>query len=79
MPHSFAATLTSTDAFGEHAWTFHFKNAANKAAFEADPWRYAPQFGGFCAWGMATEWPDKGWRECVGHAVTFRHRSMLHG
>lgn len=28
-------------------FTFWFKNAENKAAFEADPWKYAPQWGGF--------------------------------
>ena len=30
-----------------NGFTFHFKNDANKAAFDADPWRYAPVFGGF--------------------------------
>jgi len=28
-------------------YTFWFKTAKNQAKFEADPWRYAPIFGGF--------------------------------
>jgi len=27
--------------------TFHFATPANRDAFAADPWRYAPQYGGF--------------------------------
>jgi YHS domain-containing protein len=33
--------------------TYHFASAANRDAFNADPARYAPQFGGFCAMGVA--------------------------
>lgn len=33
--------------------TYHFASAANRDAFEADPGKYAPQFGGFCAMGVA--------------------------
>lgn len=33
--------------------TFHFTSAANRDAFIADPAKYAPQYGGFCAFGMA--------------------------
>lgn len=29
--------------------TYHFATAENKAQFEADPERYIPQYGGFCA------------------------------
>jgi hypothetical protein len=28
-------------------YTFYFKNAANLATFAADPWKYAPRWGGF--------------------------------
>jgi YHS domain-containing protein len=31
---------------------FHFANAANRSAFVANPARYAPQFGGYCAWAV---------------------------
>jgi YHS domain-containing protein len=32
---------------------FRFANAQNKAAFDADPAAYAPQYGGYCAYGAA--------------------------
>lgn len=35
--------------------TFQFASAANRAAFQADPAKYAPQFGGFCAMGVVLE------------------------
>ncbi len=33
--------------------TWHFATAANRDAFRADPEQYAPQFGGYCAFGVA--------------------------
>lgn len=39
-----------------HQWngaTWKFSNAEHLSRFSADPARYAPQFGGFCALGMA--------------------------
>jgi YHS domain-containing protein len=33
--------------------TFHFRSQANRDAFAADPAKYAPQYGGFCAFGTA--------------------------
>lgn len=30
-----------------------FANAENKALFQADPEKYAPQFGGYCAWAAS--------------------------
>ncbi|PWS35541.1 YHS domain protein [Falsiroseomonas bella] len=32
---------------------WRFADAANRDAFLADPARYAPQFGGYCAWAVA--------------------------
>lgn len=32
---------------------FQFASAANRDAFATHPERYAPQYGGFCAYGMA--------------------------
>jgi YHS domain-containing protein len=32
---------------------WRFSSEANRAAFEADPQRYAPAFGGYCAWAVA--------------------------
>ena len=33
--------------------TWLFSSAENKAAFEADPAKYAPQFGGYCAYAVS--------------------------
>lgn len=33
--------------------TFHFSSKANQDAFVSNPERYAPQYGGFCAFGTA--------------------------
>lgn len=32
---------------------YHFATAENRDSFRADPAKYAPQFGGFCAMGVA--------------------------
>ncbi|WP_374354967.1 YHS domain-containing (seleno)protein [Chitinimonas sp.] len=32
---------------------WHFANEANLKAFEANPEKYAPQYGGYCAYGVA--------------------------
>ncbi|MEX2644249.1 MAG: YHS domain-containing (seleno)protein [Acetobacterales bacterium] len=42
----------------EHAleWsgvTWRFASAANRDAFAAEPGKYAPQYGGFCAWAVS--------------------------
>lgn len=33
--------------------TYRFASAAHQAAFEREPARYAPQFGGYCGYGVA--------------------------
>lgn len=32
---------------------WHFSNQANLLAFQADPEKYAPQYGGYCAYGVS--------------------------
>jgi YHS domain-containing protein len=36
-----------------HGSTFHFVSAAHRDVFAADPSKYAPQYGGYCAYGIA--------------------------
>jgi YHS domain-containing protein len=39
-----------------HEWrgaTWHFAHAENRDKFAADPEKYAPQYGGYCAYGVA--------------------------
>jgi len=33
--------------------TWRFASAAHRDAFRADPARYAPQYGGYCAWAVS--------------------------
>jgi YHS domain-containing protein len=33
--------------------TWQFASAENKALFEANPDKYAPQYGGYCAWAVS--------------------------
>jgi len=35
--------------------TWRFASADNKALFDADPEKYAPQYGGYCAYGVAKD------------------------
>ncbi len=40
----------------EFSWkgaNWRFASAANLAAFQAEPERYAPQYGGYCAWAVS--------------------------
>lgn len=40
----------------EHEWNgakWHFSSAANRDLFTANPEKYTPQYGNFCAWGMS--------------------------
>ncbi len=41
--------------------SFWFSSKENKANFERDPGKYLPQFGGWCATGMAYELVDSRW------------------
>ncbi|WP_372741394.1 YHS domain-containing (seleno)protein [Neptunomonas sp.] len=39
---------------------WRFKSADNLAMFKADPEKYAPQYGGYCAWAVAMNDTAKG-------------------
>lgn len=39
---------------------FRFATAANRDAFRADPSKYAPQYGGYCAWAVSQGYHAKG-------------------
>jgi len=39
---------------------FRFASAANLAKFKASPARYAPQFGGYCAWAVSQGYTASG-------------------
>ena len=49
-----APTLGSAEFSAVHdGATYRFASQANLDAFEADPAKYAPVYGGFCAYGVA--------------------------
>lgn len=41
-------------AFEHRGASWRFASAENLALFEADPSKYSPQYGGHCAWAMAS-------------------------
>lgn len=47
VPGDSAITVTHDGAI------YRFSSVGNKASFEADPDRYVPQYGGYCAYGAA--------------------------
>ena len=53
-----AGAPVAGDAALAHDWagaTWRFVSAANRDAFAAEPARYAPRYGGFCAWAVAAK------------------------
>jgi hypothetical protein len=57
--------------------TWHFASTAHRDAFVAEPMRYAPQYGGFCAGSMSIGLitdnidPKNGWRIIDGKLYLF--------
>lgn len=50
---------TEGSAQFSHHWmgaTWLFASAANRDLFSADPAKYAPQFGGYCAWAVSNNY-----------------------
>lgn len=39
---------------------FRFSSEGNKTVFDADPARYAPQYGGYCAWAVSQGYTASG-------------------
>jgi len=53
LPGKTSISSEMTTSFG--TYTFLFSTPENKQKFDREPWRYVPQYGGFCACGMALE------------------------
>ncbi|NJN21151.1 MAG: YHS domain-containing protein [Leptolyngbya sp. RL_3_1] len=50
------ATYVAGDAAHSYDWngaTWHFASAENRDQFASDPEKYAPQYGGYCAWAVS--------------------------
>jgi YHS domain-containing protein len=39
-------------AYSDHGVTYHFASAADQQTFQANPVKYEPQYGGWCAYAM---------------------------
>ena len=51
----------SAEITAEHEGAiWRFASAANRELFVANPARYAPQYGGYCAWAVASGYTAKG-------------------
>lgn len=61
--------------------TWRFSTAANRDAFRANPSRYAPQFGGYCAWavsqGYTASTTPEAW-EIVGDRLYLNYSRGIH-
>ena len=62
--------------------TWYFSKATHRDAFASDPIRYAPQYGGFCALGMAGEQASanidpEAWRIVGGKLYLFSGKEGL--
>lgn len=44
-------------AYNFEGYQFWFSTQDNRDLFIGDPWKYAPAFGGYCAWGIKGETP----------------------
>ena len=49
-----AGSADFTHRWGEATW--QFVSAAHRDSFAADPVRYGPQFGGYCAWAVSNNY-----------------------
>jgi hypothetical protein len=67
-----------------HVWrgvTWRFSSAANRDAFAADPQRYAPAYGGYCAWAAAQGYKasaDPGSWRIVGGRLFLNYNAAVH-
>lgn len=43
-----------------HGYEYRFASAEHLAAFRAEPSRYAPQYGGYCAWAVSQGYTASG-------------------
>ena len=50
-----------------NGYVYYFSSEANKKTFMENPTQYLPAYGGFCAFGIAYEFPDQGWPWAPNH------------
>ena len=62
-----------------NGFDYLFTNIENKNMFDSNPEQYIPQYGGYCAWGVAGEYcPDYPWSvDCLGPSGDWAHGTIL--
>jgi len=62
-----------------NGFKYLFTNKENKNMFDSNPEQYIPQYGGYCAWGVAGEYcPDYPWSvDCLGPSGDWAHGTIL--
>lgn len=84
-PVAYVVTGAATKGDGkfEYRWkdaVWQFASAANRARFIKDPERYAPQFGGYCAWaisrGYTADSDPESWRIVDGKLYLIYSRAV---
>ena len=53
-----------------NGYLYYFASQQNLDTFIANPDKYLPKYGGFCAWGIAWEYPEDGWPWAADHMVS---------
>jgi hypothetical protein len=62
-----------------NGFKYLFTNIENKNMFDSNPEQYLPQYGGYCAWGVAGEYcPEYPWSlDCLGPSGNWNHGTVL--
>ena len=68
--------------FFYHGVTYHFATAADRDAFQANPAKYEPQYGGWCAYAMGhdgskVEVDPETYKITDGRLFLFYNRSLI--
>ena len=62
-----------------NGFTYLFSNEDHRATFDENPEQYIPQYGGYCAWGIAGEYcPAYPWSDtCLGPSANWEYGTIL--
>ena len=62
-----------------NGFKYLFSNIEHKNMFDSNPQQYLPQYGGYCAWGVAGEYcPEYPWSvDCLGPSGNWNHGTVL--
>lgn len=65
--YTYTLETPDTDNANVFETTFWFSSAANRDLFASNPSKYAPRFGGFCSYGITSEF-SSGWNRSMDDA-----------